>query len=374
MTEAGANAPPVPIRITYVIATLDDAGSERQMVALMTGLDRKRFNPSLLLLTRGGPRLEALLRSREIPYHILGKKRKLSLSVIGDLVRALRRDRPHIVHTWLFTSNAYGRAAALLAGVPRLVASERAEDPWKGPIHKWVDRLLGWKTHVIIANSLSVSTRVRSIVGRHARIEVIRNGLDVRPVDPIPREELDLSAQALVLLFAGRFEPQKNALRLVSAFKKVSEADPRALLCLAGQGPQREEIEALVRRLDLSGRVRFLGYREDLPRLLRMADLLVLPSLWEGLPNVILEAMAAHLPIAASRLPCIQEILSHGKEAVLFDPEREEDMTSAMLFCLRDLASARQRAEKAHGRVSEFSLEKMISQTQDLYSRLLEED
>ena len=130
-------SPSSRICVAYVIATLDDAGAERQMTRLITRLDSSRFRPIVFTLVRGGNSLQGLLEESGIPHRCLNKKHKCSPSTLLRLRNHLREETPNIVHTWLFTSNTYGRIAALMADVPHIVASERAEDPWKRSLHNY---------------------------------------------------------------------------------------------------------------------------------------------------------------------------------------------------------------------------------------------
>ena len=159
------------------------------------------------------------------------------------------------------------------------------------------------------------------------------------------RRENGVAADALVFAHVGRFMAQKNHLDLVAAFQQVASADPRALLVLAGDGELRETVRARAASLGLEGAVRFLGLRDDVPELLGAADAFVLSSAWEGLPIAVLEAMAAGLPVVATAVGGVPELVRSGETGWLVAPGAPAALGAAMLALSRDLAAARAMGE-----------------------------
>jgi len=358
------------IRIAYVIATLDDFGAERQLVSLVTRLDPRRFEVSVYTLMREGERLPRILDEARIHHECLNKKRKYSPGVLIRLRQRFLRQRPHITHTWLFTSNAFGRTAAILAGVPYIVASERAEDPWKGYLHRFVDRTLARATHAIVANSRAVEMAVRNIVGPVVKILVIPNGIEIPEFSEVRREDLGADQEDVLCLFAGRLEPQKNVSILLRAFRAAQANDKRLRLLIAGEGVLRRDLENLSQSLHLGPRVRFLGYREDLPGIMKTADLLILPSLWEGMPNVLIEAQILELPILASRIPSITEWVEEGSEGLLFDPKNQKELTRRILEGTSNLPHMKSRARRVRQRALKYDMRSMVSRYEEIYLEL----
>ncbi|HRU05381.1 MAG TPA: glycosyltransferase [Candidatus Brocadiia bacterium] len=362
-----------PIRVLHVIATLDPHGAERQMAALCAGLDRRTFEPSVCCLTRGGP-LEAELAAAGVPVEALGKRGRFDASVLWRLARRIRRLRPAIVHTWLFTANFWGRLAGALAGAPALVASERAVDLWKTWAHRWVDRRLAALSAVVLANSEGVRRFCVERIGLAPdKVRVIRNGLDLArfdaalaagPLAPLPE------AEGPVVLCVGRLEEQKGHVYLLRALAGLARAGRRPRLWLAGGGPLRASLEAMARELGVAAQVDFLGGRDDVPALLNRADALALPSLWEGLPNAVIEAMAASRPVAATAIPGTDELVT--PETGLLVPPRDPESLAAALARLLDDAALRARLGAAGRRRVErdFTLARMIAETEALYQSL----
>lgn len=309
-----------PTSVLHVIATLDRAGAEHQMTLLATRLDRARFAPRVVCLTRGGP-LEDRLTQAGVPYSILGKSRKWDRRAMRALVGLLSAERPRIVHTWLFTGNTYGRWAVKRAGkrlpassLPVVVASERSVDTWRRWWHRAIDRRLAKRTDAIVANCRAVADFVIGEGIDPGRVRVIANALDLAAFDEAVRAGpmdavLNGLADRFVVIQAGRLEPQKAVPDLLAAVDLARRGIPELMLLLVGDGPDRPAIERLIEKRGLQEHVRLLGAREDLPALLTRADVVVLASRWEGMPNVILEAFAARRPVVATEVGGCRELI-----------------------------------------------------------------
>ena len=365
------------VRILHVIATLDPAGAERQMAQLCRRLDRREFEPAVCCLTRGGA-LEESLRAAGVPVTILHKRGRWDLRVLSRLSEVIREFQPQIVHTWLPTANTLGRLAARCCGVPVLIASERAADRWKGPVRRMADRFLAHCTNRIITNSEAVRQFLTGRIGLPEQlISVIRNGLDIVEFDSVSER---LSAPPppadgkLVVGSVGRLEPQKGYAYLLPAMLEVRAVLPQAQLWIVGAGPEAPELGSQAKELGLIGTVHFLGPRSDVPALMRRFDLFVLSSLWEGLPNAALEAMAARRAVVATNVDGTPEAVLDGSTGLLVPPRDSAALAKAIIELLTDEARRRQFGEAGRRRVErEFSMERMVSQTEALYRAALGE-
>lgn len=368
------------IRVLHVVATLDPAGAERQLVHLCRRLDPRRFAPAVCCLTRGGP-LQPLLAHANIPVHILHKRSRWDLAVLLRLARLIRRFRPHILHTWLPTANTLGRLAGVACGVPVLVASERAADAWKGPLRRFADRILQHQTRRIICNA----DAVRRFLINHARLDprklvVIRNGLDLAEFDAAARAGLDAPVPPAppgpLVGAVARLEPQKGLAHLIDAFALLPPACDSAQLWIAGAGPERNPLTRRARAHGLAQRIHFLGLRRDIPALMHRFDFLVLPSLWEGLPNVALEAMAARRPVVATRVDGTPEAVADtGEQTGILVPPGDPPALARAIAALIHNPALRARLGRAGRRrvQNRFSMHRMVAQTQALYRASLEE-
>ena len=177
------------LRLCWIIPTLDEGGAEKQLCLLAKGIDREIFEPLVITLTRSGPRL-AELQNHGIPVVEIKKRGKFDPLAYFRLVKAIRNFAPHLVHTWLFAANSYGRMAALHARVPIIFGGERCVDPWKGLGHSIIDRNLAKCTTGIICNSSSIADFYASRGIDRLRFHIIPNG--VEPTLPCRSQESKL--------------------------------------------------------------------------------------------------------------------------------------------------------------------------------------
>jgi len=361
-------------RIVYVIATLDRGGSESQMVRLATGLDRSRFDPVVICLTRGGP-LEARLSDARVTTVILKKRRKLDLSVLRRLTDLFRLFGPDIVHTWLFTSNFYGRWAALRAAVPHLVASERSTDDSKPWLNRRIDRWLAPRTDRFVANCEAVRRVCLDRLGvSDDRIVVIPNGLESARIPAGVREEFrareGLPEDALLFVTAGRLDRTKAVDDIIRAFATVAPEFPASYLVVIGGGVELDGLARLVAELGLAERVLFLGEVPDPGGVLAASDVFVFASLYEGLPNAVLEAMGAGLPVVATDVGGIPEVVTDGEAGHLVPVRRPDQLAKRMLELARDPELRRRLGEVGRARVAEFTVERMVGAYEALYDEV----
>jgi len=366
------------IRILFVIATLDRAGAESQLTYLATRLNKERFYPYVAALTRGGP-LEERLKAADVEYSILKKRFKLDFTCIRRLRNLIRQKDFHIVHTWLFTSNTFGRAAAIKARVPIIIASERCEDPWKTFIHKAIDRRLARRTSVIVANAQAVKRFYVEEIGISPNlITVIPNGIEVKEAPKIDqgklRKELGVPEGAPLVGTVARLSQQKGIDWLLRALIITREVLPETHLLIVGEGKERERLEHLARVLKMEKYVKFLGERADVPAILQVLDCFVLSSLWEGMPNSILEAQAAGVPVVTTDAGGASELVSHWETGIVVPKSDPLALGHGIVKVFLYPDEVRRMVQKAKRRVADFSIEKMVARYEDLYSSLVTRD
>jgi glycosyltransferase involved in cell wall biosynthesis len=365
------------LNVLQVIPTLDRSGAEKQMVLLAAGLPRDRFRVEVAALTRLGP-LEADLLGAGIPIHAIGKRHKLDVGALNRLTRLMKDRRYDVVQTWIFAANVYGRVAARRAKVPVVLTAEMAVDLWKGRGQFLIDRRLAGWTDRVIGNSRAVVDFYRDTVGIPAdRLEVIHSGIaDEEPpeVDPAAvRAELDLPTDAPLLLFAGRLYPQKRVLDLLKALDILQHVRPNLRTLIAGDGPLRAELEQFADAVELlkTRRVLFLGHRDDVPRLLAASDALVLPSEFEGLPNVVLEAMRFRKPVVATAAPGTTELVVDDQTGLLVPIGDSTGLAKILLQIVDDPGLRHRLGHAGRSRVEqEFRADAMVDRFASLYERL----
>jgi glycosyltransferase involved in cell wall biosynthesis len=358
-----------------VITDLDVGGAERALVALASGLDRARWLPSVVALggegALAGPLLEA-----GIAVESLDVDRRRPARAVSALAGALRRSRPRLVQSFLFHANVASKLAAPLAGQPWVVGGLRVAERQRR-WHLTLDRL----TSRLSAGSVCVSEGVRRFSVEAGglgpdRLTVIPNGVDPAPFDraeAADRAALGVPPDAFLTLYVGRLDPQKGLNILLDAASKVAEVRPDWHLALVGDGPEREALRArLDADPDLNPRIHMIGRRDDVPGLLKAADLLVLPSLWEGMPNVVLEAMAARRPVVASAVEGTEDLVIPGQTGWLVPPGDRESLADALVDSASDAGRLRRFGEVARARVeASFTPARVVESYERLWAGVL---
>ncbi len=361
---------PRRIKIGLIIATLERGGAEKQLALLATHLDRSRFDPFVVALTRGGPYLE-VLESGGVPCELIGKGLGVSPRALMRLVRVLRRRRPDVVHTWMFTANAYGRVAAHLAGARPVIANEMCVVDWKGPIRLAVDRILVRITDRVVAISDSVA---KSLHGSGIPAPLIETIYDAFDPTGWPTRDLDAPREVGVsprIAAVGRLYRQKRYDVVLRAMALIVRDFPEAELTIAGEGPERPQLEALVAELGIRRHVRLPGVVDDIPRLLAHSDLFVMGSDYEGLPSSLMETMYVGVPVVATDAPGISDLVKGGVTGILAPREDFRALARGAVSLLRDPERRRNLAEQARQQIlQQYSVPRMVGGYEDLYERM----
>jgi starch synthase (maltosyl-transferring) len=361
--------------VALVITDLDVGGAERMLAALATRLDRRRWRPSVIGLDHEGP-LAGPLRAAGVAVDCLGASPRRPLRALTLLARSLRRQAPRLVQSFLFHANVAARLAAPWAGAPWVLGGLRVaehEKRW----HQVLDRLTARLSAGSVCVSRGVERFSREVVGlAPERLTVIPNGVDLAPfdqVEPLPRAALGVPAVADLALAIGRLDVQKGVADLLDAAEWVIARRPDWHLVLAGDGPARPGLLArIAARPGLAERVHWLGRRDDVPALLATADVLVLASHWEGMPNVVLEAMAARRPVVATAVEGSEDLVTPGQTGWLVPPRDPAALGQALLEAALDPESRRRYGAAGRARVeAEFSLERMVIAYERLWAGLL---
>lgn len=362
------------MKLVHLITTLDVGGAEKHLLWLGAGLVQRGHDVVVVYL-KGNGSLRAAFEDagmlvEQVPFECV---RGLPAALLG-LRKCLRRLAPDLVHSHLLKADALA-SLCVPAGVA-LVASkhndERALLRWSvGLVHG----LLSRRADRIIA----LSDHVARFVSRHGRVspERIRRvyyGVNAQELQPRRtraevRAELGLSEQMPVLVCVGRLAPQKDHGTLLAALTLLP---PEVTLLIVGGDPfgsGEARFKRQIAELGLEGRARLLGIRHDVPDLLGASDLFVLPSLWEGLGLVFLEAMAARLPVVATHVSAIPEVIEDGVSGWLVPPGDPQALAAALSDALARRDDRLARGLAGHMRLLErFALPRMIDETLEVYA------
>ena len=364
--------------VMFVTSGLERGGAERQLVIVANALAARGWKVTVLsYLPFSDESLRAEVDERRVC--LVGLNARGGLRKLGGVARAVavvRRARPDVLVGFMFHGIMTARIAGRIAGVPAVISALRSE--FDGLLRERALSVTGRMSDAVTVMSDRLASRIaeRRVAAR-SRMVVIQNAVDFERYSASGcREqtgrELGVDAAEFLWLAAGRLAPEKDYAGLLRAFAALAERR-RARLLIAGDGPLRGELARLVGELGLSERVRLLGLRDDLPELYRACDALVLSSAWEGMPNVVLEAMASSTPVVATAVGAVPEMVAHGETGFVAPPGDHAALAGAMERMM-DLAPEERRALGMAGcRLvrARHSVDSVVDRWEELFGRLL---
>ena len=320
--------------VLFFITCLGFGGAQKQVVQLAAHMDRKGWPVKGVVSLLPIQRKPVELTNRRIPLYSLGIRTKAeAVRGVVRAIRLLRRLRPEVLVTFLFHGTLVGGFARPWAGAPPMVSSIRGENlaSSRRNLRFLIHRRLSRAT---VVNSKRLAMRIG---GSHDRLpsdlRVIPNGIELHDGRParqgLSRESLGLAMHDFVWLAVGSLLPVKDYETLLRAFAAL-DIGFRPRLLIAGDGPLHETLTKEVHRLGLDSRVTLLGTRQDVDELLDLADAFVMSSRSEGMPNALMEAMAAGKPVVATKVGGVEELITHGREGYLVEPGRPAGLVHAM--------------------------------------------
>ena len=363
------------LNVVQMIDVTGGGGAEKVLVDLALHLDRSRYNVTVCA-TRQARNYQPLLDGAGVHTMVLQRNSRWETYKMAEVVRMLRRERVDVLHTHLFGSNTWGRLLGRLAGVPVIIAHEHWSSRAQNEI--WMDRIMYPLSDRILVTSEASKQIVMSSEGIPARyLSVVYNGVDMakfaaRGDRADVRAELGVAPEAVLIGAVGRLTADKGGQDvLIRAVGRVRATCPQVRLVMVGDGPLRPGLEELTAQLGLTDTVIFTGLRSDVPRLLSALDVFVLPSEREALPVAVLEAMAAGLPVVATRVGGIPEVVEDGATGFLVPPGDVAAMHRILERLTGDpaLAARLGAAGQAHVQ-AHFTVQQMVRQVERLYDQL----
>lgn len=354
-------------RLLFVINDLARAGAETQLVALALALDPARYEKRIVVLKERNDFADALAAAG-IPVLALRRRGWMDIGVVVRLWREMRRFRPDVVHSFLFVANLLAAVVGRLAGARWIVVSQRCSyDAMLPPFWRRVARLSHRLADCVIVNSRAALEEERAAGFPPARLAHVPNAASSGPFPAVDRAALGLPGGPLVLT-VGQLEPIKGHRYVIEAWPAVRRSHPDANLVLVGDGPARGTLEEQVLRLGLGISVVFAGFRSPADAYVTACDVLVQPSLTEGMPNAVLEAMAAGRPVIASRVGGVPELVVDGETGLLVPPAEPDALARAIVVLLDDPdLGARLGAAAALRARTMFSLESVRAAVEAAY-------
>jgi glycosyltransferase involved in cell wall biosynthesis len=357
-----------------LLITLAEVGGAQTYVASLLPALAGRFDVTVAAHGEG-PLREAAVEAGARFVHLEHVRRPINpwrdLAGLLELVRLLRRERPDILHASSSKAGVLGRLAAAGVGIPIRIFTVHgwafaAHGGFTSTLYRWADRAVKPLTAVTVCvseNERAAGVAAGTCTARNT--VVIRNAV---PLDGVPRARHDRGTP--VLASVGRLKAPKDFSTLLRALAALPDASFEAVI--AGDGPDRSTLEAEIGRLGIGDRVRLLGERRDIPELLGAADVFVLPSRSEGLPVSVLEAMVAGLPVVASRVGGVPELVAEGETGLLVAPGNSDELAAALKRVLADRELRRRLGTAGRARVEQqFDLDSFRRAHVDLYYREL---
>jgi glycosyltransferase involved in cell wall biosynthesis len=366
-----------PLSVMHFTITKVRGGVEEHILLLLGGLDRARFRPMLVcppeLAKKFGTDLPIDVEFIPFPFPFGSMA-----SAAWQFAKILRKQKVDILHSHMFQASRMASPVGRLCGVPLILETPHVREQWRRGWLKGsfvVDRLLGHSVHHYIAVSEANAGYLTGQKGLPAaKIVVIEPGINLDRFDPNLSPPMDLKKNLgfaesdLVVLVVGRLEPQKGHRFLLDAFPSVRREFPQARLVCLSDGSLRRTLEKQAEALKIRDVVHFAGYQADLSPWLALADICVLPSLYEGLPVSIVESLAAGRAVVATAVDGTPEVLLDGKTGLTVPPSDSEALAVAVCRMLRNPDERRAMAQAGRQWVLErFGKERMIRRTQDFY-------
>lgn len=375
---------PRQLKIMYLITKSNYGGAQKYTFELAAASQERGH---AVVVACGGTgdslappgELEARLKEANIPVrHVPGFMRDISVAsdikAFWQVYSLLRTERPDVLHISSSKAGGIGTVAARLLAVPRIIFTIHgmpADEAWRPKWQQFLIAALTWITttlsHHVIVLTKEAALRVRSWPGQQHKVHLIHNGVShfVLADHNTLRQELGIRNTITAIVGVGELHPNKNWSQAISVMPTLPAT---VHLYIIGAGEERAKLESLVTTLAVSDRVHFLGHMKDAARFLPAFNILILPSKKEGLPYVILEAGVASLPVVASDLPGIQEIIETGEHGLLTQLDSEE-FSTALQMLVRDTGMQRRLGDALHARVMDhFTLKEMVEKTFHLYS------
>ncbi|HEV3156301.1 MAG TPA: glycosyltransferase family 4 protein [Candidatus Baltobacteraceae bacterium] len=313
---------PIAPRVVHVVANLKEGGAEVLVRALCTRMERYGIDTAAVCVYSSNLSAEEK-RAFGVPVIEIGRKGRMDAGFFPRLIDTLRSLRPAIVHGHISTGKYAGRIAALLAGVPHLVFTEHGDVPYD-ELRKLVNRVLHARTDRFIVFSDAQRTDLIAKESIPAeRVSVIPNGIDLSRLSTDSqgvRAELGIDDATLLFFIPARIIGLKNIPLAIEALASRERFDGHPwMLAVAGRGPDLERCQALVTSLGVGERVRFLGFRDDVSRLMHAADVFLIPSQSESMPLTLGEAMLARTLVVSSPWPYARSFINDGETGFISD-------------------------------------------------------
>jgi len=356
------------IKVSFLISGSEIGGTEKMLIDMAERLPRDDFFPPVVFAIRGSGTFTIELRKRGIKVHIFDMRRNPFR--FFSLLLSVRRESPDVLHSFLFYGNLAGRICGRLLGIKAVISSQRSTDDWRKKIHWLADGLTAKWADAIISNSHSGKRALVNKAGiKPSAITVIPNGIELPPVDAtFSRGDFGIRPGELVVGTVGNLRKPKGHIYLVLAAPLVLEKLPDTRFMIVGQGELQQYLLDEAKKAGVAEKFVFTGFIKDAAKIIRLFDVFAFPSLWEGCPVGLLEAMGAGKPCVAFPAGDVPFIIDSGKNGIIVRDRSHEELAQGILKLLGDRNLREETGRNARKRVEEsFTFEGMMEQYVSVY-------
>ena len=389
-------------KVVHIITKLDLGGAQQNTLFTVAHLARSRYDPVLIsgtngLLVEDAKKLDdvKVYLLTELVREIRPIKDLIALFKIRNILKELKKDNVNneseinsqiIVHTHSVKAGVLGRWAAYMAGVKIIISSIHGfsfndyQPSLVRAFYIYLEKLTSIITTKFVAvSNADIEKGIRNKIFTKDKVRLIRSGIDIsRFMNKNhnrlrKRKELGIEVEIPVVAMIACFKPQKSPLDFVKVAKIISDEIPDAGFLIVGDGVIRSKIENMIEKISMEDKIILLGWRRDIPEILSCIDILVLTSLWEGLPRIFPQAMASGVPVVATEVDGAPEAIKNGVTGFLLQPRDIKGMAERIIYLIRNPDRAREMGEEGRKLVGEFDIWKMVEQQEDLYTSLLKQ-
>ena len=381
--------------VVHIITKLELGGAQQNTLFTVANLERRKYEPVLISGTEG-ILVEDAKKLKDVKVYLVPElvreirpfKDVISFLKIRRILKELKKPRSNIiVHTHSSKAGILGRWAARVAGINLIIHSVHGfsfndyQPSFLRAFYIFIERVTSLVTTRFIAVSkANIEKGMAERIFSKNKAVLIRSGIDIREFQEVKgdknkkKEELGADVRCPLVAMIACFKTQKSPLDFVKIARIVTDNIAEIRFLLVGDGVLRSEIEELIKKLGMDGKILLLGWRNDIPEILSCIDVLVLTSLWEGLPRVFPQAMASGVPVVATDVDGAPEAIKNGINGYLLPPKDINAMAEKVIYLIRHPEKAQEMGEKGKGLVEEFDIWKMLAQQEELYASLLKSD
>ncbi|WP_214710810.1 glycosyltransferase [Exiguobacterium sp. s55] len=355
-------------KIIQIIPNLHLAGAEIMLENLTLRLDKEGYTVKVVSFYNEQTAISARLEFNGIDVLYLDKKRGFDFKSIIQLRNIIKEENPNIIHTHLYILPYVIIASLFQKNITKVHTIHNLADKEVSSSQRKINKIIYKMFKVIpVAISPKIKKSITNVYKfKDEFVPMVFNGVDIKKFQHIKKEK-DIK-EVVQLLHIGRFSDQKNHKGLIEAFYKSNPIENKIILNLIGEGSLKREIIQMVNDLNLNNHVNFLGLKSDVKKYLHSADIFILPSKWEGMPITLIEAMASGLPIIATDVGGVADMIEDNKSGLLVDLQTE-NIASKILFLVRNKSLRKELGEEAKNRSSMFSDIEMTKKYIDIYEK-----